>query len=48
MTRHDFVEPYYMVQLSDDDLREMLIYISKLKNEDYHHREIIHNNPIHS
>ena len=48
MTRHDFVEPYYMVQLSDDDLQEMQIYISKLKDIDYHHREIIHNNPIHS
>ena len=48
MTRHDFVEPYYMVQLSDDDLQEMQTYISKLKNRDYHHREIIHNNPIHS
>ena len=48
MTRHDFVEPYYMVQLSDGDLQEMQTYISKLKDSDYHHREIIHNNPIHS
>ena len=48
MSRHDFVEPYYMVQLSDDDLQEMQTYISRLKNRDYHHREIIHNNPIHS
>ena len=31
MTRHDFVEPYYMVQLSDGDLQEMQTYISKLK-----------------
>ena len=37
-----------MVQLSDDDLQEMQTYISNLKNSDYHHREIIHNNPIHS
>ena len=48
MSRHDFVEPYYMVQLSDGDLQEMQTYISKLKDRDYHHREIIHNNPIHS
>ena len=44
MSRHDFVEPYYMVQLSNDDLQEMQTYISKLKERDYHHREIIHNN----
>ena len=48
MSRHDFVEPYYMVQLSDDDLQKMQTYISKLKDSDYHHREIIHNNPVHS
>ena len=48
MSRHDFVEPYYMVQLSDGDLHETQSYISKLKDRDYHHREIIHNNPIHS
>ena len=48
MPKHDYVEPYYMVQLSDDDLQEMQSYISKLKDRDYHHREIIHNNPIHS
>ena len=48
MSRHDFVEPYYMVQLSDDDLQEMQIYISKLKERDYHHEKIIHNNPVHS
>ena len=23
MPKHDYVEPYYMVQLSDDDLQEM-------------------------
>ena len=48
MSRHDFVEPYYMVQLSDDDLQEMQTYISKLKERDYHHEKIIHNNPVHS
>ena len=48
MPKHDYVEPYYMVQLTDDDLQEMQSYISKLKDEDYKHREIIHNNPIHS
>ena len=48
MSRHDFVEPYYMVQLSDGDLHEMQTYISKLKEKDYHHEKIIHNNPIHS
>ena len=48
MSRHDFVEPYYMVQLSDGDLHEMQTYISKLKDKDYHHEKIIHNNPIHS
>ena len=48
MSKHDYVEPYYMVQLSDGDLQEMQTYISKLKDRDYHHREIIHNNPIHS
>ena len=48
MPKHDYVEPYYMVQLSDDDLHEMQNYISKLKEKDYHHREIIHDNPIHS
>ena len=48
MTRHDFVESYYMVQLGDDDLQEMQTYISKLKESDFIHREIIHNNPIHS
>ena len=34
MPKHDFVEPYYMVQLSDDDLHEMQNYISKLKEKD--------------
>ena len=48
MPKHDYVEPYYMVQLCDDDLQEMQTYISNLKDSDYHHREIIHNNPIHS
>ena len=48
MTRHDFVESYYMIQLGDDDLGEMQTYISKLKESDFIHREIIHNNPIHS
>ena len=48
MTRHDFVESYYMIQLGDDDLQEMQTYISKLKESDFIHREIIHNNPIHS
>ena len=48
MPKHDYVEPYYMVQLSDDDLQNMQTYISKLTERDYHHREIIHNNPIHS
>ena len=48
MPKHDYVEPYYMVQLCDDDLKEMQTYISNLKDSDYYHREIIHNNPIHS
>ena len=48
MSKHDYVEPFYMVQLSDGDLQEMQTYVSKLKDRDYHHREIIHNNPIHS
>ena len=26
----------------------MQTYISKLKDRDYHHREIIHDNPVHS
>ena len=37
MPKHDYVEPYYMVQLSDDDLQEMQTYISKLKERDYRH-----------
>ena len=44
----NFVEPYYMFQLSDDDLQEMQNYISKLKDTDYIHEEMIHDNPIHS
>ena len=44
----DFVEPYYMIQLSDGDLQEMQNYISKLKDMDYLHEEMIHDNPIHS
>ena len=47
MPKHDYVDPYYMVQLCDYDLQEMQPYISNLKDSDYHHREIIHNNPIH-
>ena len=35
MPKHDYVESYYIVQLSDDDLREMQNYISKLKEKDY-------------
>ena len=35
MPKHDYVEPYYMVQLCDDDLLEMQNYISKLKEKDY-------------
>ena len=35
MTRHDFVESYYMIQLGDDDLGEMQTYISKLKESDF-------------
>ena len=37
-----------MIQLGDDDLQEMQTYISKLKESDFIHHEIIHNNPIHS
>ena len=44
----DFVEPYYMVQMSDGDLQEMQNYISKLKDMDYVHEKMIHDNPIHS
>ena len=44
----NFVEPYYMFQLSDDDLQEMQNYISKLKDKDYLHEKMIHDNPIHS
>ena len=44
MPKHDYVEPYYMVQLCDDDLQEMQTYISKLKERDYRHEKIIHNN----
>ena len=46
--RPNFVEPYYMIQLSDGDLQEMQNYISKLKDTDYIHEEMIHDNPIHS
>ena len=44
----DCVEPYYMVQMSDGDLQEMQNYISKLKDMDYVHEKMIHDNPIHS
>ena len=40
--RPNFVEPYYMIQLSDGDLQEMQNYISKLKDTDYIHEEMIH------
>ena len=48
MAGTDFVEPYYMVQMSDGDLQEMQNYISKLKDMDYVHEKMIHDNPIHS